>query len=125
MNKFITAVLFLCATLQASAAQPDVQGHRKLVAPLIERFCMDCHDEDTSKGDLSLEGIDGDLVQGPDLDRWEKLLHQLELGQMPPKKKKQPTEAERHSLSQWIRTEFWTPVTLLSFHLWQERMDDD
>ena len=106
MKKFITAVLFLCATLQASTAQPDVQGHRNLVSPLIERYCMDCHDNDTSEGDLSLEGIEGNLVDGPDLDGWEKVLHQLELGQMPPKKKNQPTAAERHSLTQWIRAEF-------------------
>ena len=106
MKKSIRVVLFLCAALQASAAKPDVQGYRKLVAPLIESYCMDCHDNDTSKGNLSLEGIKGNLVNGPDLDHWEKILHQLELGQMPPKKKNQPTTAERHSLVQWIRAEF-------------------
>ena len=37
MKKYITAILFLHTTLQASEAQPDVQGYRKLVAPLIER----------------------------------------------------------------------------------------
>ena len=106
MKKFITAAPFLCVTLQASAAKPDVQGYEKLVAPLIESYCMDCHDEETSEGNLSLEGIQGNLVDGPDLDGWEKVLHQLELGQMPPKKKNQPTAAERHSLVQWIRAEF-------------------
>ena len=105
MKKYITAILFLHTTLQASEAQPDVQGYRKLVAPLIERYCMDCHDNDTSKGDLSLEKVDGNLVNGPDFSRWEKVLHQLELGQMPPEKKSQPTAAERHSLTQWIRAE--------------------
>ncbi|MFP6872769.1 MAG: DUF1592 domain-containing protein [Verrucomicrobiales bacterium] len=106
MKKYITAILFLYATLQASEAQPDVQGYRKIIAPLIERYCMDCHDSDTSKGDLSLERIEGNLVDGPNLSRWEKVLHQLELGQMPPEKKSQPTIAERHSLTQWIRAEF-------------------
>ena len=106
MKKSCTAAIFLSFTLQGLAAKPDVQGYRKLVAPLIESYCMDCHDNDTSKGDLSLEGIQGNLVDGPDLDHWEKILHQLELGQMPPKKKPQPTTAERHSLVQWIRAEF-------------------
>ena len=106
MKKSCTAAIFLSFTLQGLAEKPDVQGYRKLVAPLIESYCMDCHDDDTSKGDISLEGIQGNLVDGPDLDRWEKVLHQLELGQMPPKKKPQPTTAERHSLVQWIRAEF-------------------
>jgi hypothetical protein len=106
MKKCCTAAIFLSFTLQGLAAKPDVQGYQKLVLPLIENYCMDCHDEETSKGDLSLEGIKGNLVEGPDLDHWEKILHQLELGQMPPKKKSQPTTAERHSLVQWIRAEF-------------------
>ena len=106
MKKSCTAAIFLSFTLQGLAAKPDVQGYQKLVQPLIENYCMDCHDEETSKGNLSLEGIKGNLVEGPDLDHWEKILHQLELGQMPPKKKPQPTTAERHSLVQWIRAEF-------------------
>ena len=106
MKKCCTAAIFLSFTLQGLAAKPDVQGYQKLVLPLIENYCMDCHDEETSKGNLSLEGIKGNLVEGPDLDHWEKILHQLELGQMPPKKKPQPTTAERHSLVQWIRAEF-------------------
>ena len=106
MKKSITVVLFLCAALQASAAKPDVQGYRKLFAPLIENYCMDCHDEETSEGEPLPGGNHGNLVDGPDLDHWEKILHQLELGQMPPKKKPQPTAAERHSLVQWIRAEF-------------------
>jgi hypothetical protein len=106
MKKSCTAAIFLSFTLQGLAEKPDVQGYRKLVAPLIESYCMDCHDNDTSKGDLSLEKIDGNLVNGPDLGRWEKVLHQLELGQMPPEKKSQPNTAERHSLVQWIRAEF-------------------
>jgi len=106
MKKCCTAAIFLSFTLQGLAAKPDVQGYQKLVLPLIENYCMDCHDEETSKGDLSLEGIEGNLVSGSALARWEKILHQLELGQMPPKKKPQPTTAERHSLVQWIRAEF-------------------
>ena len=106
MKKYFTVVLFLYSAFQASVAQPDVQGYRKLVVPLMERYCMDCHDDETSKGDLSLEKIDGNLVNGTDVGRWEKVLHQLELGQMPPEKKSLPSHAERHSLTQWIRSEF-------------------
>ena len=106
MKMSCTAALFLSFTLQALAAKPDVQGYREFVSPLLENYCMDCHDEETSKGDFSLEGIGGNLVDGPDLAHWEKVLHQVELGQMPPKKKSQPTSAERHSLVQWIRAEF-------------------
>ena len=43
MKKSCTAAIFLSFTLQGLAAKPDVQGYRKLFAPLIENYCMDCH----------------------------------------------------------------------------------
>ncbi len=70
-----TATLALSFLTLVAEGKPDEEGFRKLVAPLIESYCMDCHDNDTSKGDLSLEKIDGNLVNGPDLGRWEKVLH--------------------------------------------------
>ena len=106
MKAWHTVAVAISFLALAAQGKPDKEGFRKLVAPLIDNYCMDCHDKDTSKGDLSLEGIEGNLVSGPDLASWEKVLHQLELGQMPPKKKSQPTTAERHSLIQWIRAEF-------------------
>ena len=106
MKARLIAPLALSFLMLATEGKPDEEGFRKFVEPLIENYCMDCHDEESSKGNLSLEGIKGNLVDGPDLDRWEKVLHQFELGQMPPKKKTQPTTAERHSLVQWIRAEF-------------------
>ena len=54
----------------------------------FEQHCYDCHDSDTKKGDL-------DLTSELSLDRWIKVHDALESGEMPPKKKKQPAEAEK------------------------------
>jgi hypothetical protein len=82
--------------------------HAADTAPLkpdafLSRYCVDCHDGDVQKGDRRLDDLP--LSVGTDLavaERWQEVLHQLQLGEMPPAKKKQPTDEERRALFVWI-----------------------
>lgn len=49
----------------------------------IEDNCLVCHDDNLRTGGLSLSGKDPDHV-GRDAALWEKVLHKLRTGQMPP-----------------------------------------
>ena len=51
-------VLFLLATGSAFA-QPkaDLARYEKDVLPLLDKYCMDCHDSDTKKGRFDLESL--------------------------------------------------------------------
>ena len=68
------------------------------VVKFVDRYCMDCHDADTAKGDREFEG----LLKTPNAVNQhvalEEILEQLNLGEMPPKKKRQPTDAERRAV---------------------------
>lgn len=69
----------------------------------LSRYCLDCHDADVQKGDRRLDDLP--LNVGTDraiAERWQEVLHQLQLGEMPPAKKKQPTDDERRALLAWI-----------------------
>jgi len=69
----------------------------------LSRYCLDCHDGDVQKGDRRLDDLP--LKVGTDraiAERWQEVLHQLQLGEMPPAKKKQPTDDERRALLAWI-----------------------
>lgn len=69
----------------------------------LSRYCLDCHDADVQKGDRRLDDLP--LKVGTDraiAERWQEVLHQLQLGEMPPAKKKQPTDDERRALLAWI-----------------------
>lgn len=69
----------------------------------LSRYCLDCHDGDVQKGDRRLDDLP--LKVGADIaiaERWQEVLHQLQLGEMPPAKKKQPTDDERRALLAWI-----------------------
>jgi len=69
----------------------------------LSRYCLDCHDGDVQKGDRRLDDLP--LKVGTDIaiaERWQEVLHQIQLGEMPPAKKKQPTDEERRTLLAWI-----------------------
>ncbi len=85
-----------------------IQLHASESAPLkpdafLSRYCLECHDADVQKGDRRLDDLP--LKVGTDIaiaERWQEVLHQLQLGEMPPAKKKQPTDDERRALLAWI-----------------------
>ena len=74
------------------------------VSELLESYCFSCHDEETQKGDIRLDRLD---ILAPDtrLNLLNKMQEQVFFKEMPPKKKKKPTQTERDSLFQWISIE--------------------
>ena len=70
----------------------------------LDNYCIDCHDDSTSKGDLELHEIGP--VDETNAAIWKSVWAQVTLGQMPPKKKKsQPELIERLQFSDWIVAE--------------------
>ncbi|MBT4225640.1 MAG: hypothetical protein HOD72_14390, partial [Opitutae bacterium] len=66
----------------------------KSIKPFFENYCFDCHDADTAKADLDLEGLTRSIVDVADAQNWQDILDQLNSGEMPPKKKDQPGKEE-------------------------------
>ena len=63
-------------------------------AAFLEQHCYECHDAETKKGDLDLTAL---TIDAQHLDLLIKVHDAVERGDMPPKKNKQPAEAERSS----------------------------
>lgn len=85
-----------------SAAAKDLTFEKRIV-PFLERYCLDCHDEETAKGRLSLERIDPTIAGGPDFEKWRILFERVKFHDMPPAKADQPAATEREVLLGWIR----------------------
>lgn len=69
----------------------------------LSRYCLGCHGAEVQKGDRRLDDLP--LTVGTDLavaERWQEVLQQLQLGEMPPAKNRQPTDEERRALLAWI-----------------------
>ena len=68
-----TFLLYLCTVAQSG----------KSTKPLLEEYCIDCHDGDVTRGGLNLAAIMTDALDAhPEI--WEKVILRLQSRQMPP-----------------------------------------
>ena len=91
MRIVLVCLIVLVASSLASANE---------IAPLLKRYCTECHDSNTSEGGLSFESLANFPDGKPEV--WAAMHEKLQLGQMPPKESPQPTAEEREVLSTWI-----------------------
>src|ERR1041384_505102 len=75
-----------------NAEAPD--AFSKTVQPFLETNCIVCHNPDLKSGGLNLEAYKTIAAITQDRDRWEKVLHKLRTGEMPPKEMPRPDKAE-------------------------------
>ncbi len=76
--------------------QADIPGKLEKTAEFVRTYCSDCHDEWSERGDRNFDDFLDDLYNHDHLLTVEEILDQLNLGEMPPKKKKvlQPSADE-------------------------------
>lgn len=77
------------------------------IRPLIQRYCHECHAGDKVEADIDFSQFMKIAEVRKHAKVWQHVGEMLDNGQMPPKKAKQPTEAERLKLRKWVR-EFLT-----------------
>ncbi len=60
----------------------------------LETHCLRCHGPEKEKGDLRIDQLSRDFKLGADTHHWAEMMEQVNSGEMPPKKEKQPSQAE-------------------------------
>ena len=95
--KVLYFLFLLPFTLSAIEAIPKTQWK------FVERYCVDCHDEDMNEGNVNLD-FEKVNWQDPDIRKHWGIAHKmLKTNKMPPqRKKKQPTAAEKKSFLTWL-----------------------
>lgn len=68
-----------------SAAIPGIQ-------PFLDQNCMDCHDAEMKKGGLDLAALSTEGSDAAALKKWVRVFDRVAAGEMPPPKKKQPSQ---------------------------------
>jgi hypothetical protein len=66
--------------------------------PLIERFCIDCHNADYQEAELDLETELDAAAMAESRGHWEKILQRVRFGSMPPEDAEQPSADQRAAL---------------------------
>src|SRR5262245_3089683 len=99
------AVLVLLGTVcgpvsMVKAGGPDGLVFRSKVAPVLKRYCLDCHSGKKPRGGLAFDTI------APDFEKhgraWKSALDRLTDHSMPPKGKPQPTGPEARVVMDWV-----------------------
>ncbi len=72
------------------------------IQPILNKYCYQCHGPSKQKGEMRLDILNWDMVNGGDAEKWHSALDEINAGNMPPKKKKQLTAEERRMVVDWI-----------------------
>ena len=83
--------------------EPARGNFKNFAVEFLDSHCLDCHDNETKKGNLSLEDLGP--VDETNAATWKSIWAQVTLQEMPPKKKSQPEIVERLRFSDWIVSE--------------------
>ncbi|MEY5024702.1 MAG: hypothetical protein RLZZ244_230, partial [Verrucomicrobiota bacterium] len=84
-----TAFLFLAlscglpgvANAAALSPQPSLDARH---LGLLKEHCAECHNERKQKGKFRVDTLPSRITSAQDADRWQKVLAQLNSGEMPP-----------------------------------------
>ena len=80
------------------------------IVPFLETHCFECHDDESKKGGLSLESLAAQFGDAPH-ETWIRIHDRVRDGEMPPKKKRQPSPADRQAFLQALDHELHTAST--------------
>lgn len=66
--------------------------------PFLRQYCVQCHGSEEQEGDYRFDQISSDLSKVETLEKWQSIVDQLNLGEMPPKDHAQPEFAETNKI---------------------------
>jgi hypothetical protein len=107
--RLFAPVVLLLLLAQSILAKPALPTQSPVtfeqVKPVLSKYCFDCHSDKRHKGDLSLEAFQTEAQAAENRAVWEKVLHNIETHEMPPRSKPQLSDPERALITRWIEME--------------------
>src|SRR6266567_765239 len=105
----LLAPLFWRADGQVSSGlskSADSRDFGKSVQPFFAQNCYSCHNAKLKTSGLNLEAYVSATSATQDREEFEKILRRLQTGEMPPKGRPRPNDAELKAVTSWIQGEF-------------------
>ncbi len=93
---------------QRTEARAETRADARHVFALVRDYCVRCHNDERTSGDLNLHALDRPGLGTFDESReaWERVVSKLETGEMPPEKARQPAVEEVARVTEWLEAEF-------------------
>lgn len=96
------AFFFFALLLATTAHTDDAALYTEQIRPLVAKYCVECHNEEKTKGDLNLERFDSLPMVIESVAIWQRAAKRIQSHEMPPQKSAQPSDPERTQLVEWI-----------------------
>lgn len=92
----------------ATFPKANLAEFQSVIRPLLEQHCIDCHGPDLQEGNIQVDQLNPNLLQGEDTDWWIEIFSVITKGEMPPPESSELTEAERKQIVNWLSDELHT-----------------
>ncbi len=96
----------------AKAPEADLRTFEEHVKPILQRACVDCHGAETSEGNIRVDTLDPNLLQGKDVAWWLEVLAVLTKGEMPPPDEVELSDEDRNTMVGWLSRELQLASTV-------------
>lgn len=91
--------------VDAEIPQANLAAFTKTIEPILQRSCVQCHGDETEEGNIRIDTLDPNLVQGKDVDWWLEVLAVLSNGEMPPPDEVELADVDRSTVISWLSRE--------------------
>ena len=88
--------------------KPQLATFRREIAPVLKQVCVDCHGPDAQEGNIRIDTLDPDLVQGADADWWTEVFAVITKGEMPPPDEGDLDGDAQRKLVDWLSSQLQT-----------------
>jgi mono/diheme cytochrome c family protein len=108
VNKVLLTVLFAATSVAwVEVATTTTSSTTTIAAPpqvaaFVKTHCVACHNERAMSGGLSLGAATFDSLENA--ATWEKVLHKIRTGQMPPAPRPRPPASDIAAMTTWLQT---------------------
>ena len=91
----LLAALLLARTIARAADEPSRAVMNERHKGLLSDYCAKCHGAEKQKGKFRVDDLPFAITNLESAERWQKVLNQMNSGEMPPEEEKQPASAAK------------------------------
>ena len=91
--------------VDAKTPEANLAAFEKTIKPILQRTCVQCHGVESEEGNIRIDTLDPNLLQGKDVAWWLEVLAVLSNGEMPPPDEVELADADRSAVVVWLSRE--------------------
>ena len=99
-------------SVDAEIPKANLADFEKTIEPILRRSCVKCHGAKTEEGNIRIDTLEPNLLQGKDVDWWLEVLAVLSNGEMPPPDEVELSDADRSTVVTWLSRELQLASTV-------------